>query len=121
MHSATAADGWTSVSKSALRVYPGLPSRRCRHVGRFRWRHRASIFLRHGGWRRAGRKNLVSTALTKKKKGYGAHVVEEELVIACHFWGLLVGVGCLLAGAVSARSFWVDKKSRDNGHMSTSA
>ena len=65
--------------------------------------------------------NWVSTILVKNRGGCGAHVVEEELVIACHFGGLLVGVGCLLAGAVSARSFWVDKKSRDNGHMSTSA
>lgn len=43
--------------------------------------------------------NWVSTILVKNRGGYGAHVVEEELVITCHFGGLLVGVGCLLAGS----------------------
>lgn len=48
---------------------------------------------------------VVSTVLAKNRVGYGAHVVEEELVITCHFGGgCWLGLDVYLL-RVSARSF----------------
>ena len=59
--------------------------------------------MRDGG--ELGVRNWVSAALIKNRGGYGAYVVEEELVITCHVGRLLFGVvGCLLLRG-SARSF----------------